>query len=480
MRSRVLLWFVLVTCLQTSLFAAGVNAKTSLCVGIEKLLAAPEMKHSLQGIEIKSLDNGKVLYEKNANLLFVPASNFKLLVSSTALDVLGPEYSMTTSLYSAAKPDSGIVKGDLILVGGGDPTFGFTDLQKMADAVKSLGVKEVQGDVLADTSRFDDVRLCEGWECDSEPYYYEAQVSALNLNENYVDVFVKPGVKIGEPGNVSLDPQTNYLSVQNTSATLKSGSPKTLIVDRIPGRNVIRVSGGVPSDYQSKKPEESITVDDPALFACSTLHEMLRRNGIIVKGEAKRGRLPSGSQLIASVKSPKLSEMLKLLNKPSDNLIAECLLKTLGVEAEGNGTVEAGKKIELAFLKKVGIDPSSAGITDGSGLSRRNCITPSALVSMLTYMSHSKNSKVFLDSLPIAGVDGTLKKRMRNTVAQGNVRAKTGYLARTSCLSGFVKTKAGETLVFSIMFNNFLCPKEQALAVQDRIMVMLAGQTGRL
>jgi D-alanyl-D-alanine carboxypeptidase/D-alanyl-D-alanine-endopeptidase (penicillin-binding protein 4) len=289
---------------------------------------------------------------------------------------------------------------------------------------------------------------------------------------------VRPGSKVGDPASVTVVPDTTYLSVQNTCTTADSASAENVSVDRSAGQNIIRVSGTVPLNYHSVKPEESITVDDPALFACHTLTEMLRQDGIDVKGIPMHGQ-SAGRELVASVSSPPMSQMLRLLNKPSDNLIAECLLKTLGAEADGKGTVESGKLVELSFLKRAGADPSAIGITDGSGLSRRNCISPANLVSVLTYMYRHKNAKVFLDSLPIAGVDGTLRKRMKGTLATGNVRAKTGYLARTSCLSGFVRTKAGENLVFSIMLNNYLCTKDQAIAVQDRILDTLAKERVR-
>lgn len=179
-----------------------------------------------------------------------------------------------------------------------------------------------------------------------------------------------------------------------------------------------------------------------------------------------------------SIISPPLSEILRLLNKPSDNLIAEVLLKTLGAERKGKGSASAGEQVELDFLKKIGADITAISISDGSGLSRHNLISPRNLVTILKYMYNHKHSKVYLESLPIAGVDGTLRKRMKGTPAEGNVRAKTGYVGRVCTLSGFVTTKAGEPLVFSIMFNHHLCSHSDAIAVMDKIMSGIAGVNG--
>lgn len=460
---------------------SGASSNTALIKTIDSALADPGLNHSGRGVLIKSLDTGKTIYSRNSDILMVPASNFKLIVSSAALDTLGPDYTMNTYLFATSKPGvDGVLKGDLVLVGKGNPVLSFDNLQTMADKVKAMGIKSVEGRVIGDDTWFDDIRLGEGWDWDSQNYYYSAQVAALSASENYVDVYVRPGAKIGDAPSVKTIPATSYVTIQNTCTTGAAGTSRNVVVDRLPGQNIIRVTGNIPSDDKQESPAESITVEDPAMFACYTLKDMLQRDGIEVKGELAHGKLPEGCELITTIASPPMSEMIKLLLKPSDNLIAECLLKTLGAESKGKGTVDNGRDVELAFLKKAGADPFSIGIADGSGLSRKNCVSPKNLTAVLTYMYKQKNSNIYIAALPIAGVDGTLRNRMKGTPAQGNVRAKTGYVMRVTCLSGFVKTKANENLVFSIMLNNYLGEQQQAKDAEDRIMAALAGQKARL
>lgn len=455
--------------------AAGQPGSGPLADVIDGILADRVLAHGFQGVLVESLKDGQVLYERNSEKVFIPASGFKLLVSAAALDLLGPEYRMRTSLYVSGKRTSnGILKGDIILVGGGDPVFKHEHLQAMAAKIEALGIRVVEGDVVGDDTRFDDVRLGWGWAWDDESYYYAAQVSALNLNGNVVAVWVRPGKRAGDPASVRVTPATGYMTVRSDCRTSAPGSSKSVFVERIHGTNTIRVTGTVPLGYKPKSAEELIAVEDPTLFTCRTLVEMLQRDGVEVKGRPVRGRKPDDAELVAAHDSPPMSEILALMNKPSDNLIAECLLKTLGAQIKGQGTAVAGEEVELEFLKKIGADLTAVSITDGSGLSRVDYISPENLVAVLKYMHRHKHSKVFLDSLPTAGVDGTLRNRMRGTAAQGNARAKTGYVSRVSTISGYVTTKAGEPLVFSIMMNNHLCRNTEAKALQDKIIKALA------
>lgn len=451
----------------------------SLANTIEQALAEPALEHGIQGVLIESLNDGRVLYERNSNLVFMPASNMKLIVSAAALDLLGPDHRIPTSLYISGRLTSeGVLEGDVIVVGRGDPVFKREHLQEMAAKIKSMGIKVIEGNIVGDDTWFDGQRLGWGWSWDNEPYYYSAQISALNLDENVVDVWVRPGKKVGDPARVEVIPPTAYMTVRNKCKTVEAGSTKSPFVDRVRGKNVIRVTGAVPIDYEPESAEEAITMEEPTLFACNTLIEMLQCEGIKVKGRPVREKKPDGAKFVMVHHSPPISEMLTLLNKPSDNLIAECLLKYLGARLKGKGTVAAGEEVELDFLKKIGADPTAINIADGSGLSRLDYVSPSNIVTLLKYMYRHKHSKIYIDSLPIAGVDGTLRKRLKETAAEGNVRAKTGYISRVRSLSGFVTTKAGEPLVFSILMNNHLCPSSEASAVQDRIVVALANLGG--
>lgn len=442
---------------------------------IDQALADPALAHGLQGVVVKSLRDGRTVYDKNSDLVFIPASNFKLLVSATALDRLGPQYRFKTSLYMAGNITAdGTLKGDVVLVGRGDPVLSVENLQEMASKLKGLGIRAVEGNIVADDTWFDQVRLGWGWNWDDEPYYYSAQLSALCLNRNVADVYIRPGAKEGSKPTIRVSPATSYMTIQNDATTVKAGADKTVSVDRLRGRNVIRVTGSVPLDYKASGPEEAITMEEPALFAATVLKEMLERGGIEVMGRPILGRKPEKAAPAATKESVPMSEMLLLLNKPSDNLIAETLLKTLGAEFKDRGSSSKGAEVEREFLAKAGLDMTAISIIDGSGLARMNYISPSNLVKLLEYMHRHRNSETYVDSLPIAGVDGTLRNRMKGTAAAGNCRAKTGYISRVRTLSGYVTSKAGEPLVFSILMNHHLCSSSEVNAIQDKIIIALA------
>jgi len=470
-RGRVVAWLFPLLLLSSLHTWAG-----SISESIDAFLSEAALAHGIQGVVIESLKDGRVIYERNRHLVFIPASNMKLIVSATALVRLGPDYTYTTTLYRTGRVRNGVLYGDLVLKGDGDPLLMPSDLKAMIADVKRMGIRRVNGRVLGDDTKFDDARLGCGWNWDDEPYYYSAQISALSLNENVVNVYVKPGKRVGAPASIALDPPTSYVTVRNHATTGAARSEKTVAVDRLRGKNVIRVTGSIPVDYESKEPEEPITVEEPALFAATVLREMLIKEGISVSGPAMLGRVPLGAASVSSRASLPLKAILARLNKPSDNLIAELLLKTLGAKIKGKGTTAAGREVEMEFLKnEVGADIGEIAIVDGSGLSRLNYVSPDVFVKLLRYMYAYKDARDYLDSLPIAGVDGTLRRRMKGTGAEGNVRAKTGYVSRVSSLSGYVTTKGGEPLVFSMLMNNHLCRNSEATAVQDKICAFLAG-----
>jgi PBP4 family serine-type D-alanyl-D-alanine carboxypeptidase len=465
-------------CTAAPLVYAGQLPDARTAKAIEQALAYPAMKHGIKGVLVKSLDTGAVIYEKNSEVLFVPASNFKLVATAAAIDLLGPNYRMRTSLLASAKPsDDGILNGNLILVGKGDPVLRFEDLQGMVDKLKEMGVKTIDGDIIGDDSWFDNARLGDGWQWTDLGYYYAAEVSALNLNENSVELYARPGMKDGDPASIRVQPATGYMYVKNQSITTKAGSKSTIDADRTLGRNTILVTGNIPIDSKTSGSIETISVADPTLFACNTLREMIERAGIKFTGNTTHGVCPNDALPIATHYSPPLSTMLALVNKPSDNLIAECLFKTVGRETKGLGTAAAAREAETEWLKKIGANLDEIDIQDGSGLSRQDVISPRNIVTLLGYMYRSPNAKFFVDSLPVAGVDGTLKYRMKGTSAEGNVKAKTGTLNHVRSLSGFVTTKAGENLVFSILMNNHTGGADAAAEVQNKIAEALADMT---
>lgn len=443
---------------------------------IDQLLDDPCLDHGVQGVVIRSADTGDTLYERGGDLALIPASNMKLLVSSAALLCLGPDFTWVTEVLASGPIDSnGTLEGDLIIRGGGDATLDTEGLRELARRIKSAGIVKVKGAVVADDTAFDGRRLGWGWSWDDEPYYYSAQISALCLNRNTVDVWVYPGRSAGSPAVIRTVPPTNLVTVESTATTGRADSEKTIRVNRKRGLNVIQVSGSIPEGQYPEQREAPATVEDPALYAGDVFRTELTRQGILVAGGLRSGAAPEDAVLIVKRTSPPLSHVLALLNKPSDNLIAEVLLKSLGRAVKGSGTTEAGIEAVMEVFAQVGMDTGAIRMVDGSGLSRLNLVTARSIAALLGYMRVHPQWNVFVNSLPTAGVDGTLRGRMKGTAAEGRVRAKTGYLSRVSSLSGYVNTRSGERLVFSILMNNHLCRNDEARAVQDRICALLAS-----
>lgn len=457
---------------------------------IEATLATPLFKNAIVGVLVKSLDDGRVLYEKNADYALMPASNMKLLTATTVAARLSNTFQFTTTLYRTGEiTRGGELKGDLILKGSGDPSLTSLDLLSMAKQLKDLGVKKFKGRIIADATLFEDKPLGEGWEWDDEPFYYQAQVSGLNCDENVVSYVVKPGVKVGDAAIVEVGgadqakvgiAPTQYLIVQNLVTTSESGSPITVSFDRSRAKNTVVLSGTIP--LNGKPATEELTVEEPALFTATRLYDCLAASGIEVPKREKQQVvkekvIPSAISLVTHQSKP-LSAILSDFLKPSDNLYGECLFKTLAAQKSGIGTWEGGAKIVRDLFTEWNIDPSGLSIADGSGLSRRNNVTPRLLVSLLT----AADSKLPTDAktafeagLPVGGVDGTLRYRFKGTPAQGKIQAKTGSLTGVSALSGYLTTKTGERLVFSILMNHFSSggPTSQARAAQDAIILSL-------
>lgn len=464
----------LVTLLILCIVVVSGARAADLAASIDSILNNPELKYGVQAVSVKSLKTGKKLYEHNADLLMIPASNFKLLVSSTILEHLDPDFTFETRIFSAGKITNGVLNGDLIIKGGGDPVLSTSDLTALAKQVKASGISAITGNIVADDYLFDRQRLGTAWTWADLHYYYSAEISALNLNRNTVDIYVRPGKQAGDKAEISLAPATNYFTIESAATTGAPGSRNTIWVSRAMGRNILRISGSIAQDAKVTGRETLRSVSEPQLYTGHVLLTELDKQGIKATGEVITARLPDDSKLLAIHKSPPLSRVLWLLNKPSDNLIAEVLLKYIGAHVNNDGSASGGAEVEEAFFKRIGMDMDGISIADGSGLSRLDYISANNLVTLLGYMYTSKHSKVFIDSLPIAGVDGSLYSRMRDTRANKNVRAKTGYIGRVSSLSGYVDTRSGEPLVFSIIMNHHKCPKSSATALQDKICALLA------
>jgi len=458
----------------------GKGSDPALVARIDALLADKTLQTGFQGILIQSLKDHTTLYERNADKVFLPASNNKLLTSGAALSLMGPDFVYKTKVVAGSAPDRhGVLHADLSLVGSGDPVLSAADLTELARALKTAGVKRIEGAVTADDSLFDQQRLGDGWTWDDEPYYYSAQVSALNLNENLVSVRVFPGKREGDPVRIVVTPTEKYMIVQNLAKTAAAKTKATITVDRSRGQNTLVISGALAIDTTDEAaPKVPVTVEDPTRFALTVFREALTKEGI--RFGKKSLPAPSSTVSLAEHDSVPLSQILKLLNKPSDNLIAECLLKTVGAFKKGTGTAGSGgtgAQSAREFFTSIGMDVAHLNQADGSGLSRFNFVSPRAFVQLLTYLHDQPTFPVLYDSLPIAGVDGSLRNRLKNTPAANNCHAKTGYISRASSLSGYITTKDGDMLVFSMLMNNHLATNALPVSIQDKIVLLLANYT---
>ncbi|MEP6756328.1 MAG: D-alanyl-D-alanine carboxypeptidase/D-alanyl-D-alanine-endopeptidase [Chthonomonadales bacterium] len=467
-----------ISCFAISLLglASYCFAQDSIESQVEKLLANPGLKGGIQGIVIESLKTGKVLCEHNPDLHFVPASNNKLLTATATLALLGPEYAYHTRLLAAKPISDGKIDGDLYLKGSGDPILLFADIDGLAEKLKALGVKSISGNIVADSSRFDNKVYGFGWEWDDMPFYYSAQVSGLNLNENMATITVTPGKKVGDSVKTVVAPLPDEFEVINKGTTGVKGSPDSIAVTRVLGKNLLVITGSVAVDKkQDKKSTISITVEDPPLYAASYLALKLKQAGIRCK-KVVEGIAPENAELLAETVSPPLSVVLARMNKPSDNLIAECMLKTLGAEMGSKhiGSTEIGRDASMAWYKAHGVDTGAIHMVDGSGLSRHNLVSPRAYCQMLKAAYKLPTFKTLYDSLPIVGVDGTAKNRLKGTLAQGNSHIKDGYVQFASSLSGYVKNRNGEELVFVMFMNNHTTSNSVPTAVQDAILRLLS------
>ena len=495
--------------------ASPTKTLSELQARIAAVLRTPELAPATVGIKVASLDTGRVLFEENAHKLLRPASNMKLYTVAAALDRLSPDFRFTTSVYAAARPDrAGVVHGDLTIYGRGDPSiaarFNNGDYLKaiddLASRVSATGVKRVEGDLIGDETYFTGPQYGSGWEWEDLQWYYGAEVSALTVNDNALDLFVKPGLEVGAQVVVTTGPPDPLIKIINRAITAPKGTKRDLTVHRGLAADLVEISGSVPLD--DKGYEGGVGISHPALLFVYLLRSSLARRGVTITGRsrtvaasamggisvdpvqfyAKLADVKSAPPFeIASMQSPTLSVVAAQTLKPSQNLYTELILRTLGKAVPPASTPanaprtseDAGLEVVRTFLKEAGLTPSALVLSDGSGLSRNDMVTAEASLQLLTYMSHHRYASVFREALPIAGVDGTLRNRLKGTVAENNVRAKTGSLSSAASLSGYVTSAAGENLVFSIMVNNFPEEAEPRIVCIDPIVVLLASFAGR-
>lgn len=397
---------------------------------IDSLTAQAQFRNAHWGVLVVNPRTRDTLYSRNAGKLFMPASNQKIITSAVALTLLGPDYTYKTTFAKTGEIRDSLLDGDLIVIGRGDPTVsdrmrGLATLvmDSLADSVRSRGIRQIGGELAHAGNAFPDSTRGYGWEWDDLGEYYGAGFDELTFNEGTAPTTIGP-----LPDTVR--------------DSLYSG----------PAR-------------------------DPAKAYLEAFHDALVRKNIVVDGGVADSIAPMPFKLdtLFVYTSPPLRMILPVLMKPSQNQVAELVFKTIGLERGGLGTADSAKSVVTRQLLAWGVEPDGFKIADGSGLSRHNLLTPETIVRVLDTMQRDTAFAVFYNSMPIAGIDGTLKDRMKGTPAEGNVHAKTGSISAARNLSGYVTTADGERLLFSVMANNWTTPSTAVLDVIDRIAAALAA-----
>lgn len=425
------------------------------------------------GLYAVDMRRKSVIASLNPDKLFVPASNTKLLTTAAALEILGPDWRYKTKLFISGNIKDGILDGDLLIKGSGDPSISshflgsFNFMDNWAEALKRRGIKRVEGDVVVDPSCFDEEGYGPGWAKDYEMKWYAPKVNGLTINDGCLDITFIPGSEVGNNTTMEIFPQTDIIQVENRVKTSLPSSPPDVKIRKY--RDKVVAYGTIPLGRSYKV---TISVDDPPLLFADLFLRSLNRSGIEVMGKARVGRAREMEE-ISTLTSPPLREIIKRMNKKSVNLYAEQIFKTCGYRIYGLGTFETGSMAVYSVLRKLGITEETAEISDGSGLSRKNLISPRQIVGLLIWAEKKEWFKEFLESLPRSGEEGSLKDRMRSL--KGMVAAKTGHLDGVSSLSGYILDHNGRPrIVFSIIVNNFIGDVGKADRIQDEIVRALA------
>ncbi len=435
---------------------------------VDDILRKTCPKGARLGLHILSLNKGDVLLDHKGGELFVPASNVKLITTAAALRALGPDYTFKTSLYFEGGRSGGTLKGNLYLKGSGDPTLVSERMWLLARAVGWRGIRRIEGDLVADDGFFEEEeerRKPEGIAA------YGAISGALSLNFNVATLYVSPGAKKGNRPIVVLDPESEYLKIENMASTGARGTRLTLRVHRADAgeQDTITLNGRMPLGSRTRRYYVSIT--HPWQYTARTFKTFLLRRGVSLEGGVRRGRVPPDAELLLVQESRPLSAIIADLNKLSNNFVAEQLLRTLGAEVQGEpGSAEKGLAALRAFLWDLGLPAGSFRLADGSGLSRRNRLSPKALVRVLGHMfGDFRLRPEYVASLSVMGVDGTAERRLGGTPAERRIRVKTGLLHRVQALSGYAVTRRGETLAFSILVNDRSCGYDRIRRLQNAL-----------
>lgn len=464
---------------------AQAKAPDRLASSIEAILKREVFAPAIVAIDIRDLATGRVIFEKNAATNVKPASTMKLFTTAAILDAEGHlKASPATTAETAGRLDSfGRILGDVYLVGRGDPNLSErfewrgekSPFDQLAKDIRDAGITRIEGRVIGYDGLFTDETIPDGWTADDLVWSYGAEVSALSAFDNSLELRIEPGEREGDPGRLVAQPATEFMRIESRVVTSAEGAKAKITLTRPLGSRHVLIEGSVPKVGEAWT--GAVAAPEPTLFATTLFAEALARHGVAVRDGvlASREALPKELRPLASVRGPAVAEQIRVVNKESQNLHAETLLRRLGLAAFNDASVESSLKAREAFLKGQGVRVADTAMYDGSGLSRSDLVTARAEADLLVAMDRHPLAKAFRDSLPVAGVDGTLKKRMVGTKAQGRVFAKTGSLRHVNALAGYVDAVSGRRFAFAIVVNHHTRPSKEVSEAMDEICALLVN-----
>ncbi len=457
------------------------------------LLNSPDTENAFWGASIKRLGDKDPLVTLNGERSFMPASNMKLYTTAAALVLLGREFRYKTGIYSRGEINrEGVLHGDIIIQGSGDPSISGRyrrgiETEKIigewVDAVVAKGIRIVEGNVIGDDDYFADGEIEGTWENDDLQYWYTAPSSALSINDGCFSFIVHPGKEIGGKAHIEISPQTEYVWITNDVITTGPKAHTRIDLWRPADKNQVRIFGQIPLNRSAYRDKGSVY--NGTLFSATLVKEALERRDVEVKGKTldidtfsqeEKTNIRQGWEAIHIHTSPPLSDLIRIVNKPSQNFYADMLLKTLGRRFRGEGSFEKGTEVVKDFLRLAGVgDVENFRMRDGSGLSRWNLVQPRQTLRLLEYMAMDAYSHLFYNSLPVAGTDGTLKWRMKMPPAKGNIHAKTGFISYARSLSGYVDDRNGNRWVFCLMCNHYTVSVSRVDYIIDDVCTLLTN-----
>jgi len=462
---------------------------TILREDIASILDNPDLANAVCGVYIRSCKTGETIFKQNESNNLIPASLTKLFTTSAALNILKPDFRYSDNLYlDGAKSKRGIFTGNVILRASGDPTMSEkfnTDINDLfnnwAEKLYAAGIREIKGNLICDDRYFDSQYYAPGWSVDDLIYPFAAPVAPIAVFDNKITITINSGDSTGSQTEMSIEPLNNFVKIYNHVLTLAPDKPEEITAVRNKDYEIIELFGGLPYDsLHQQSASIEIAVNAPVLYFLNLFKQSLKSHDILLRG-ALLDYASAGYDInyltmspFLQYKSPRLIKIIENINKTSNNLAAEMVLKTIGKEGKGIGSFATGCDMVKKYCKSIGIPSNNVLLYDGSGLSRYNLLQPKYIVDLLFKIYLSKYKKMFIATLARPGKKGTLKRRMTNSRAEKRIYAKTGSMNNVTNLAGYVLTSDGEYLAFAIMVMNHNVPESLVQNIQDLICMRLA------